>query len=65
MEFKNILLNIENRIATITVNRPNVMNALNPEVLADLMQGLTEVTRHRKEVGSVIITGAGEKAFCV
>ncbi|HLD45351.1 MAG TPA: enoyl-CoA hydratase-related protein [bacterium] len=63
MEFKNILLNIENRIATITVNRPNVMNALNPEVLADLMQGLTEVTRHRKEVGSVIITGAGEKAF--
>ncbi|MBU0505842.1 MAG: enoyl-CoA hydratase-related protein [bacterium] len=63
MEFKNLLLNFENRIATVTINRPKVMNALNPEVLTELMQAFTEIIRNRSEVGGVIITGSGDKAF--
>ncbi len=62
MEFNTLLFSIENGIATITVNRPDKMNALNKDVITDLSKAFDEVYTN-KEIRSVILTGAGPKAF--
>jgi enoyl-CoA hydratase len=62
MEFHNLLVEISENIATVTVNRPKALNALNEETLKELLccfQGLETDA----EVKVVILTGAGEKAF--
>ena len=63
MAYQNIQLEIRDRIATITLNRPKVLNALNLELLDELHLAFEEV-RGNPEVGGVILTGSGEKAFC-
>lgn len=55
---ETIILNKENKIAIITVNRPEVLNALNGQVLEALDQALNEIM-HDKEIKALIITGAG------
>jgi len=60
--FKNLLTNLENGIFTITINRPDKMNALNQDVMNDLNNVMDEVDKNT-EIKSVIITGAGNKAF--
>lgn len=60
--YSTILTNLENGIFTITINRPDKLNALNKEVFTDLDKVLDEVT-HNAEIKSAIITGAGPKAF--
>ncbi len=62
MSYKTLLVNIENNICTITINRPDKMNALNKTVLDELNTVFSEVYE-KPEIRSVIITGAGEKAF--
>ncbi len=62
MEFKNILTKIQNRIFTITLNRPKQLNALNKEVFAELEQAM-KIATENSEVRGIIITGSGEKAF--
>ena len=62
MEYENILLDTKNRIATITINRSEVLNALNKSTLQEL-GSCVEHIRTDDSVGAVIITGAGEKAF--
>ncbi len=49
-------------LATITINRPKALNALNTKVLSVLDQSLDEISRE-DEIRVVIITGSGEKAF--
>lgn len=58
----NVLLEINNHVATITINRPKALNALSTEVLADLNSALAEVCQ-TKSVYALIITGAGDKSF--
>ena len=58
----NLLLDIENEIAVLTLNRPSALNALNTETLTELKACLGEL-KDRKDVKVVIVTGAGEKAF--
>jgi enoyl-CoA hydratase len=53
---------ISDRILTITVSRPDALNALNTEVMDDLRK-IVEDTYHNNEVGGIILTGEGEKAF--
>jgi len=53
----------EGRIAIITINRPEAMNALNMETMRELHKAMTEF-RDDPEMWVGIITGAGEKAFC-
>jgi enoyl-CoA hydratase/carnithine racemase len=61
---ESILLYEENDgIATLTLNRAKVMNCLNFEILFALREKISEI-RFKPEVRVVIITGAGEKAFC-
>lgn len=62
MEHENLLYEVADAIATITINRPRVFNALNLATLTDLKAALT-AARDDEAVRVVIITGAGEKAF--
>ena len=60
--YQTLLILLENGILTIVINRVEKMNALNNEVLTELNKVLDEIERN-PEVRSVIITGAGSKAF--
>ena len=60
--YNTLILDLDNRILTITLNRPKALNALNSEVLAELKAAF-EYAYDSPEVGGVIITGSGEKAF--
>ncbi len=62
MDFDNLLVERDGRVATITINRPKVLNALNAHTLAELRHILIEL-EHDADARAVIITGAGEKAF--
>ncbi len=62
-KFKNILYEKENYRATITINRPEVHNALNFETLLELGQAFQDA-EWDDEVAVVVLTGAGNKAFC-
>ena len=57
-----VLFHIDDHIATITINKPQVLNALSTEVLTDLKQVLDEIEKI-ENIYAVIITGAGEKSF--
>lgn len=59
---KNLLCEVENNIALVTVNRPKSLNALNPETLEELATLFQELADKDELVG-VIITGSGDKAF--
>lgn len=62
MNYESISLSIDNKIATITINRPESLNALNAQVFADL-DAVFDFLREESSVKSVIITGSGEKSF--
>ena len=62
MATKNLTLKIENRIGTITINRPDKLNALNAETVTELFQVLKKIGED-DSVSVIIITGSGEKAF--
>ena len=62
MSYANLTFDIRERIATITINRPEKLNALNDATLAELSRAIDEVT-NRREVGGAIVTGSGAKAF--
>jgi enoyl-CoA hydratase len=60
--FSTLLTTLENGIFTITINRTDKLNALNKQVFIDLNKALDEVNTNAA-IQSVIITGAGSKAF--
>ncbi len=57
-----VLTEVSDRILTVTINRPEKLNALNADVL-DGLQGAFAAAKDDAAVGAVILTGAGEKAF--
>lgn len=62
MAYNTLLTTLENGIYTITINRPDKLNALNKDVFTDLDTAITEIESN-SEIKSAIITGAGAKAF--
>ena len=58
MDYQYVLLNIKNRLATVTVNRPEALNSLNREVIADIYSCMQEIDR-KHLADCVILTGAG------
>ena len=60
--YQTLLTSIENNVLTITINRPEKLNALNKNVFTDLDQALNDIEKN-PEIRSAIITGAGLKAF--
>ena len=62
MELETVLIKKENRIATIMLNRPERMNAINAQLISDVMEAVDHVSKDN-EIRAVVLTGAG-KAFC-
>jgi enoyl-CoA hydratase len=62
MPYTNLTFDVRDRIATITINRPDKLNALNDATIAELSEAIDEVGR-RKDIGGAIVTGSGAKAF--
>ncbi len=62
MTFENLLVESNNHIATITVNRPSKLNALNTETIKELHTAL-KAANNDVEIKVIILTGSGEKAF--
>ena len=62
MAFDNLLLERDGAIAVITVNRPNVLNALNSQTIDELRRAILEL-KLDDTVRVVLVTGAGGKAF--
>ena len=60
--YQTLLTSLENNVLTITVNRPEKLNALSRDVFTDLEKVINEVEQN-PDIKSVIITGAGPKAF--
>src|SRR5699024_7073422 len=60
--YNTLLTTIENNILTITINRPDKLNALKQQVMEELGEAIDEAEID-SQVRSIIITGAGEKAF--
>ena len=61
--FKDIIYQVGDGIAKITINRPEVRNAFRPETLSELQEAF-ELARDDESVGVIIFTGAGTEAFC-
>ncbi|GIN88198.1 1,4-dihydroxy-2-naphthoyl-CoA synthase [Heyndrickxia sporothermodurans] len=62
-EYEDILYETHNGIAKITINRPHVHNAFRPKTVMELIDAFS-YARDDSKIGVIILTGAGEKAFC-
>src|SRR3954468_3937284 len=62
MAFDNLLLERDGAVATITINRPKVLNALNSATIDELRRAILEL-KAATAIRSAILTGAGEKSF--
>jgi len=62
MSYANLLLTVEENIATITFNRPKALNAMNSDTMLELRDAVT-ACKNDADVKVLILTGAGEKAF--
>jgi enoyl-CoA hydratase len=62
MNYNNILTETRDGIATITINRPNKLNALNRDTIQELHNAFKEADE-KKKTKVIIVTGSGEKAF--
>jgi 2-(1,2-epoxy-1,2-dihydrophenyl)acetyl-CoA isomerase len=62
MTYKTILVTIEDRVATVTLNRPEKLNAVNFDMFEEVPQALGELAKD-SDIRVVILTGAG-RAFC-
>jgi enoyl-CoA hydratase len=62
MPFEDILVEIEEPLAVITLNRPTVLNALRSQLLDELSTALRDLERDER-VRAIVVTGSGEKAF--
>lgn len=62
MNYDNIILQIEEKTAVITINRPESLNALNAATIRELSEAFGELDSN-KEIRVIILTGSGEKSF--
>ena len=60
--YTTLLTSLDNNIFTVTINRPDKLNAINRDVMNDLDTVLDEI-ESRDEIRAVILTGAGQKGF--
>ncbi len=61
-KYKHLLVEHSEGITTVTINRPEALNALSVAVIHDL-NNFVDSVRHNPDIHAIIITGAGEKAF--
>jgi enoyl-CoA hydratase/carnithine racemase len=63
MELTRVLLDISEGVATVTLNRPDALNSFD-ETMCNEIAGLWQSFRTNDDVRAVVLTGAGERAFC-
>jgi 2-ketocyclohexanecarboxyl-CoA hydrolase len=63
MTFDDILYEVKNDVAWITINRPEKMNAFRGQTCDELIKALNRAG-YDKSVGVIVLAGAGERAFC-
>jgi enoyl-CoA hydratase/carnithine racemase len=63
MAYEQLLYEVSDGVATVTLNRPEQRNALSDVMLGELVEAM-ESARDDDEVRAVVLTGAGEKVFC-
>ena len=61
--FTDIIYQVADGMAKITINRPEVRNAFRPQTIIELKEAF-DLARDNSEVGVIIFTGAGTEAFC-
>jgi enoyl-CoA hydratase len=62
MEYETLIVEIEEAIAVATINRPQVLNALNRATMGELDAAMTALMADSR-VGAIVLTGAGDRAF--
>lgn len=62
-EYEDILFEMYNGIAKITINRPKVYNAFRPKTNMEMLNAM-EICRERPDIRVIVLTGMGDKAFC-
>ena len=62
-DFEDIIYETAEGIAKITINRPHVRNAFRPLTVTEMQQAFT-MAHHDDSVGVIVLTGAGDMAFC-
>ena len=63
-EFEDVLYEVGDGRATITINRPDRLNAFRVQTIGELAEAF-EAAADDEAVGVIVFTGAGERAFCV
>ena len=63
MEFEDILYEVRGRAAWVTINRPKLYNAFRAKTIEELIDAF-KLAADDRNVSSVVLTGAGDKAFC-
>lgn len=63
MQFSTLLYNVADGVATVTLNRPDKLNAWNAAMGREMVAAFREADQD-SEVRAIILTGAGERAFC-
>jgi len=62
-DFTDIKFEFCNGVAKITINRPKVYNAFRPETNMEMLEAM-HICRERNDINVIVLTGAGDKAFC-
>jgi enoyl-CoA hydratase len=62
-EYQLMIYEKKGRLATITINRPKVMNALNTQLAGEMRDALSDAEAD-EDIRAIVITGAGDRAFC-
>jgi len=62
MNYNNLIVTYDSSFATVTINRPDKLNALNRETIKELHEVFAELDS-KKEIKVIVLTGSGEKAF--
>jgi 2-ketocyclohexanecarboxyl-CoA hydrolase len=61
--YEDLIYSVDGRTATICINRPKKYNAFRPRTVVELLDAFM-TAGWSKDIGSIILTGAGDKAFC-
>ena len=62
MSYENILVDQQDRVGIITLNRPDVLNALNLQLVTEVNEAVSAMEVD-ETIGAIVVTGAGERAF--
>jgi enoyl-CoA hydratase len=63
MTLENVLFEVADGVATLTINRPKALNALDEKTLREIAQVVADAAARPAEVRALVVTGGGEKAF--